>query len=303
VRFGLNLINFGTAANPSVFRRWASFAEDAGYHSLMISDHVAFTPDVAAEYPAPFYDPFTTLSWLAGFTKHIKLGTTVVVLPYRHPLLVARMGANVDQLSGGRFVFGIGSGWARQEFEALGVPFANRGPMTDEYLRVIKAAWRSETISFDGRFVSFVDVQTGPRPIQVPHPPIWVGGESERSIRRAVELGDAWHPIWITAQWLKKIGVPLLRKHSELAARAEPALCPRIRLSREPADVADEVRLAGIGSADQIRQDLNTFAELGVDEVLLDTHVPGTEAEDRHDLNLLEEFAADIVDLEAGTVR
>src|SRR6188472_1231726 len=104
----------------------------------MVSDHVVITPDVAERYPAPFYEPFTTLSWLAGVTTRVRLGTTVLIAPYRHPLLTARMAANLDALSGGRLVLGVGAGWARQEFEALGIPFARRGRLTDEHLHALR---------------------------------------------------------------------------------------------------------------------------------------------------------------------
>src|SRR5436305_11323635 len=107
----------------------------------MISDHIAVTPDVAEQYPAPFYEPFTALAWLAGLTERIKLGTPVLIVPYRHPLLIARMAANLNDLSGGRLVLGVGVGWAVQEFDARGVPFRQRGTLTDDYLRAIRAAW------------------------------------------------------------------------------------------------------------------------------------------------------------------
>ena len=176
MKVGVNLLNFGPGATPDSLSRWTEIAETLGYHLVMISDHVAITPDVEGRYPAPFYDPFTSLSWLAGKTSRIALGTTVVIIPYRSPLLVARMGANLDQLSGGRFILGVGVGWAQQEFAALGVPFRQRGAMTDEYIAAIKVLWTNEVASFEGRFVSFADVGTTPMPIQSPHPPIWVGG-------------------------------------------------------------------------------------------------------------------------------
>src|ERR687887_2465476 len=106
-----------------MLRSWAQTVEGLGYDLLMVSDHVVVTPDVARQYPAPFYEPFTTLSWLAGITERIRLGTTVLIVPYRHPLLVARMAANLNDLSGGRLVLGVGVGWARQEFEALGAVY------------------------------------------------------------------------------------------------------------------------------------------------------------------------------------
>src|SRR6058998_760215 len=127
MKFGINILNFGPGATPENLKRWAQFAESSGFHALLISDHVAVTPDVAAQYPAPFYDPFTCLAWIAGFTSCIEIGTTVAILPYRHPLQMARVVASLDQLSGGRFIFGVGVGWAKQEFDALGIPFNRRG--------------------------------------------------------------------------------------------------------------------------------------------------------------------------------
>src|SRR5256714_8366081 len=176
MRIGVNLLNFGPGVSPDALAGWTELAERLGYHFVMISDHVAMTPDVVARYPAPFYDPFVTLAWLARLTRRVELGTTVVILPYRHPLLTARLAANVDQLSGGRFILGVGVGWARQEFEALGLPFEQRGAMTDDYLAAIQATWAGEVASYHGPFVSFERVATGPAPVQAPHPPIWIGG-------------------------------------------------------------------------------------------------------------------------------
>jgi len=130
----VNVPNFGPGTNPARLRDWAGVVEGLGYELLMVSDHVVITPDVAEQYPAPFYEPFTTLSWLAGITSRVRLGTTVLIAPYRHPLLVARMAANLHALSGGRLVLGVGVGWARGEFEALGAEHARRGRRTDEIL-------------------------------------------------------------------------------------------------------------------------------------------------------------------------
>src|SRR5689334_11949261 len=127
VQIGVNVPNFGPGTDPATLERWARVVEGLGFDLLMVSDHVTVTPDVAGQYPPPFYEPFTTLAWLAGITKRIRIGTTVLIMPYRQPLLTARMAANLHLLSGGRFVLGVGVGWARQEFEALGVPFNRRG--------------------------------------------------------------------------------------------------------------------------------------------------------------------------------
>jgi alkanesulfonate monooxygenase SsuD/methylene tetrahydromethanopterin reductase-like flavin-dependent oxidoreductase (luciferase family) len=160
-----------------MLRGWAQTVEGLGFDVLMMSDHVAVTPDVAEQYPAPFYEPFTTLSWLAGITQRIQLGTTVLLMPYRHPLLTARMAANLNDLSGGRFILGAGVGWARQEFAALGVPYERRGALTDEHIRAVRTAWEDSKDYRSGRI------------------PIWIGGNSDAGIRRAVRLGDAWHPL------------------------------------------------------------------------------------------------------------
>ena len=121
MKAGVNLVNFGPSANPSSLRRWAQMTETLGYHLLMSSDHIATTEDVAERYPAPFYEPLTTLGWLAGVTERVEIGTTVLILPYRSPLETARAFANIDQLSGGRCILGVGVGWAEAEFKALGV--------------------------------------------------------------------------------------------------------------------------------------------------------------------------------------
>jgi alkanesulfonate monooxygenase SsuD/methylene tetrahydromethanopterin reductase-like flavin-dependent oxidoreductase (luciferase family) len=251
VRLGVNVPNFGPGTNPEVLRRWALTVEGLGFDLLMVSDHIAVTPDVAAQYPAPFYEPFTTLSWLAGLTRGIRLGTTVLIVPYRHPLLIARMAANLNDLSGGRLVLGVGVGWAREEFGALGIPFRDRGRLTDEHLLAIRAAWRDET-----------DYRGG-------HIPLWIGGNSDAALRRAVRLGDAWHPLRFTPGWMAE-AVGRLTACAEDQGRAAPALMPRIALRLTEAPVTGGDRLAGHGTIDQIMADLGQLRSLGADTVVLD---------------------------------
>jgi alkanesulfonate monooxygenase SsuD/methylene tetrahydromethanopterin reductase-like flavin-dependent oxidoreductase (luciferase family) len=255
VRLGVNVPNFGPGTNPDVLRRWALTVEGLGFDLLMVSDHIAVTPDVAEQYPAPFYEPFTTLSWLAGLTRGIRLGTTVLIVPYRHPLLIARMAANLNDLSGGRLVLGVGVGWAREEFGALGVPFRDRGRLTDEHLLAIRAAWRDET-----------DYRSG-------HIPLWIGGNSDAALRRAVRLGDAWHPLRFTPGWMAE-AVGRLTACAADQGRPAPALMPRIalRLTEAPvtASISGGDRLAGHGTIDQIMADLGQLRSLGADTVVLD---------------------------------
>ncbi|MFI0924653.1 LLM class flavin-dependent oxidoreductase [Streptomyces sp. NPDC021012] len=242
MQLGVNVPNFGPGTDPGVLREGARLAEDLGLGVLMVSDHVAVTPDVAERYPEPFYEPFTTLSWLAGLTTTVRLGTTVLVLPYRHPLLVARMAANLHLLSGGRFVLGVGVGWARQEFEALGVPFTARGRLTDECLGVLRQARDA------GRPEGDV--------------PLWIGGHSEAALRRAVRSGDAWHPLRLSLPHMRAV----LRRH------ALPGFAPRIalRVTSTPVDAPD--RPVGVGTVAQILDDLDQLRLLGADTVVLDPY-------------------------------
>jgi alkanesulfonate monooxygenase SsuD/methylene tetrahydromethanopterin reductase-like flavin-dependent oxidoreductase (luciferase family) len=218
MQLGVNVPNFGPGTDPGVLREWARIVEGLGFDLLMVSDHVAVTPDVAEQYPEPFYEPFTALSWLAGVTTQLRLGTSVLVMPYRHPLLVARMAANLDRISDGRLVLGVGVGWARQEFEALGVPFTRRGRLTEEYLAALRDAWHEES--------------DGPTP-SVP-----------------------------TMPWLR----------SAVANHSLPGFAPRIelRLTTEPVDDPD--RLAGVGTIEQILEDLDELRRLGADTVVLDPY-------------------------------
>jgi len=253
VRLGVNVPNFGPGTNPDVLRRWALTVEGLGFYLLMMSDHIAVTPDVAQEYPAPFYEPFTTLSWLAGVTRRIRLGTTVLIVPYRHPLLIARMAANLNDLSGGRLVLGVGVGWARREFDALGVPFHERGRLTDEHLLAIRAAWQDEG-----------DYRSG----QIP---LWIGGNSDAALRRAVRVGDAWHPLRFTPGWMAEAAGRLAASAAG-QQRPQPALMPRIALRLTTAPITGDTRLAGHGTIDQIAADLNQLRSLGAGIVVLDPY-------------------------------
>lgn len=270
VRLGLNLPNFGPEAEPAALLGWARFAEQAGFDLAVVSDHVVPTPEVAATYPAPFHDPFVLLAWLAGQTSTVRLGTSVVVLPYRHPLHTARMSAMVHDYSGGRFVLGVGSGWARTEFAALGLDSAVRGRTSDAYLDVITRAWAEPVISAEAAGLSFADVATGPNPPGGTLP-LWVGGHSRAAIRRAVRYGSAWHPINPELGWLRDTGLPALAAEAAATGRAVPSLAVRIkaRLQLEPAP-AD--RPLGVGPLDQVVGDVRSLVELGAADVVLDTN-------------------------------
>ncbi|MFI5695139.1 LLM class flavin-dependent oxidoreductase [Kribbella sp. NPDC051586] len=254
MEIGVNVPNFGPGTNPARLRDWARVVEGLGYDLLMVSDHVVITPDVAEQYPAPFFEPFTTLSWLAGITERVRLGTTVLIAPYRHPLLVARMASNLDQLSGGRLVLGVGAGWARQEFEALGARHDERGRETDRVLAELRRAW-ADTSDYGGGSI-----------------PIWVGGSSAAALRRTVQYGDAWHPLRQRVDQLRD-GLDRMRTVAELLDRPVPGFAPRILLRLTDDPLPDDKRVAGEGSLQQVMNDLEVLRELGARSVVLDPFV------------------------------
>lgn len=306
MRFGLNLPNFGAEATPAALGAWASRAEEVGFHLLMVSDHIALVPEVQRGFAAPFYDPFATLAWLAGTTRSIELGTTVTVLPYRHPLQTARLAASIDRLSDGRLILGVAAGWSRQEFETLGVSFHRRGRITSDYLAAIKALWSAEVASFESPSVTFQDVHTAPRPARVPHPPIWVGGQSPAALRRAAEFGDAWHPQSVPLRWIESSALPHLERLADAARRPAPALAPRLKLRPAPRPVEEEDRTPGIGTVDQIRRDVERLHTLGATHILFDTTVPGEprpRGTAERDWRWIELLAEQIVHLKRGEPR
>ncbi|MCH8744979.1 MAG: TIGR03619 family F420-dependent LLM class oxidoreductase [Chloroflexi bacterium] len=305
MKIGVNLINFGPGASPQSMQRWAQLAQALGYHLIMTSDHISITPDVQSRYPAPFYEPISTLGWLSGITTDIEIGTTVIIMPYRNVLEIAKATANIDQFSGGRLILGVGIGWAQQEFDALRVPFNQRGAITNEYLEALKILWTQDVASYQGKFVSFTDVHTAPRPLQTPHPPIWVGGPSDAALRRAVRYADAWHPIRISMDWFKNKGIPRLTAIAQEEGRPVPALCPRIKLRISDSPAGDDGRLLGEGNLEQVRRDLAGLEELGCDYVLLDTFYDDLEAVKNNEAawRLLAVMAEQVLDLKNQTVR
>lgn len=181
-------------AGPEAVLQVARAADRLGFAWLACSDHIAIPAAAIRRMGATWYEPLTTLAFVAAATTRIRLLAHVLVLPYRHPLLAAKLAATVDQLSGGRLIVGTGSGHLRPEFQALGVDAAQRGAMTEEYLQALAVALGSEMSSFTGRFVQWQAMTVAPRPVQQPHPPLWVGGNTVAMARRAGRFADGWIP-------------------------------------------------------------------------------------------------------------
>jgi probable F420-dependent oxidoreductase len=192
-------------ASAEIVRSLGREAEDRGFESIWVPEHVVLFDDYESQYPyaadgrfpgggdTGLLEPLTALTYLAAVTNRIRLGSGICLVPQRNPVYTAKQVVDLDCLSGGRVDFGIGVGWLREEFEAVAVPFARRGARTDEYLQVMRSLWTDEVSSFEGEHYTLPACRMYPKPVQQPHPPIHVGGESAAAMRRAARHGDGWY--------------------------------------------------------------------------------------------------------------
>ncbi len=199
----------------------ARAADRLGFSHLSACDHIAIPQSYGASAGTVWYDAAVTLGFIAAVTTRIRLLSHVIVLPYRHPLVIAKAFATLDRLSNGRVILGAASGHLKPEFRTLGVIYEDRGALSDEYLQAIQTAWEHESATFNGRFVQFRDVTVAPRPCQQPRPPIWIGGNSRAAVRRAAGYGDGWIPWMITPAEFSQ-AVEYARQVQEQVGRRAP---------------------------------------------------------------------------------
>ena len=291
MKYGFTMPGRGPLATPERLGIIARHGEKLGFDALLTGDHILVPRNIASTYPyteggefpgsssGESMEQITLLSYIAGQTSKIRLVTSVLIVPHRNPLIAAKSLATLDVLSGGRLVVGVGVGWMREEFEALGLPpFEERGAVTDEYIRAFKVLWTEDDPSFDGKYISFDGIDFLPKPVQKPHPPIWVGGESRPALRRTAELGDGWYPLGSnptypmgTPQELKA-GMARLAQYAERFGRDPSELeiiyrTHQFELRPEPAG-AD--RLPFIGNAEQIAGDIRSYEDMGVTSMVWD---------------------------------
>ncbi len=214
-------------ADRETIRRTIVESEQLGYDAVWVSDHIVAPPADVAQF-GTIYEPLVVLSLAAALTSRVKLGTTVMIVPYRNAVLQAKMLASLDDLSNGRLIYGVGAGWNAAESAALGLPFHERGAMTDEHLRAMQELWTKPNPRFAGKYTQFSDVVFRPRPVQQPHPPIWVGGHSPAALRRAAVFGAAWHPSNRTNDELRAGQAQLEALCCKLGRADVPALTARI---------------------------------------------------------------------------
>lgn len=289
MRYGFYLPTRGRTATPEDLEALVRRGEALGFTSVMIADHIVFPSVVTSKYPYTVSGVFpgqgdaleqlALMAFIAGKTERLRLVTSVMILPYRNPVATAKTLATIDVLSRGRVTVGVGVGWLREEFEALGAAdFDRRGAVSDEYLRIFKALWTESPVSFAGEFYRFEDVRCLPEPVQKPHPPIWIGGHSKAALRRVARLGDGWHPVGanpavpLTPADLRR-DLDELYRLTEAEGRDPSALtisykAPLYDVSRPVAAGAD--RRPFSGSPDQMAEDIATYERLGVSELIFD---------------------------------
>src|SRR5438046_201753 len=288
---GCHLPTQGPVATREALMTFAQEAERRNVASLWVSDHVVLPRHQTGSYPGgrfphppdkAYLEPVAVLAAAAVCTSRARLGSTVFILGHRHPVVMAKMLTTIDALSGGRLICGVGVGWCKEELDILGVPFHQRGRQADEMLRVFKALWTQDNPSFEGEFFRFKDIGFAPKPVQKPHPPIWVGGDSPGAFRRVVTLGDGWHATSKTPAQLRD-ALGRLRAAAEAAGRRWETIALSLRFG-----LTDELLAQGGGAAiDQLVE----FKRLGLAHVLLEFR--------RDDLKQM----VQILDLVAGTIR
>jgi len=304
-KFGLDVGVYGPLATPETITDLAHFAEDAGFGSIWLADHVVFPASIASRYPFsasgafpapttdPLLEPIAAMGVLAGATKRIRIGTAVLIIPYRNPVLLARMLITIDQFSGGRVILGAGVGWLKEEFEALDTAdFKLRGKVTDDYLDIFKALSAGGEVGFQGETYSFEPVHSVPGSVQQPHPPILIGGVSNPALRRVVERGDGW---LATALGPPEMAERLAALKSIAAnhGRAFDDIDLVYKIFLNPGDPKPGPygrREIGSGSDSQILDDLKAIVDAGFESIIVRYRGDSAAAQ----MQQMEMFASDV---------
>jgi probable F420-dependent oxidoreductase len=270
VDLGAHLPNQGPLATREAVMTFCREAEKASIASLWVSDHVIFPRTATGSYPGgrfphppdkAYLEPVATLTAAAMCTERARLGASVFILGHRHPVVMAKMLTTIDALSNGRLIVGVGVGWWKEELTILGAPFEKRGKQGDEAITVFKALWTQDNPSFQGEFFTFRDLGFAPKPVQKPHPPIWVGGDSPGAFRRVVTLGDGWHATSKTPAQMKD-ALGRLREAADRAGRRFDTLEISLRFG-----LKDEMLAGG---ARELIDTMGEYKRLGLTHVVLE---------------------------------
>lgn len=304
--FGLDVGIYGPLADPATITTLARHAEDSGFESIWLADHVAFPVTFKSEYPYsakgdfplkldnPLLEPIATMGVLVGATKRVKIGTAVLVMPYRNPLLLARMLVTLDQFSGGRIILGAGVGWLEEEFEVLSsYDFKKRGKVTDEYIEIFKAISAGGEVGYQGETHAFAPVYSVPGSVQRPHPPVLIGGIADAALRRVAKHGDGWLAVTASAEKVAERLATLRRMTTEAGRRFEDlSLTYKIFLDiGQPKRSRFDQREPGTGSVEEITGDLRRLFELGFTRIVV--RYRGASADEMR--RQIDRFASEIV--------
>ncbi len=320
MEYGFNIPTRGPLAKPDDIVALAQRGEQLGFSYILVPDHIVIPRDIESRYPytqtgalpgsayGECLEQLSVMAYLAAATSKIRLLTSVMVVPHRNPVLAAKILATIDVLSKGRVTVGCGTGWMKEEFDAVGVPpFEERGRVTDEYVAIFKELWTSDDPNFDGDYGKFSNVSFLPRPVQKPHPPIWIGGESRPALRRAVRFGDAWYPIGANPAHPLDTPARYQARLNELKQIAEDS-------GRDPDSIElaywanwydggaarrtdDGERHMFTGTADDLIGDIEALRSLGVSKQFI-----GLPADNRAEaLDHLERFATDVMQSAASS--
>ena len=267
-------------------------AEELGFDSVWVNHHVLNVGYIFDRLGSkPYYDAMTVLTWVAAHTEKVRLGTTVLVLPYLNPLVLAKTLATVDVMSKGRLNVGVGVGALKPESDALGSTFETRGRYADESIKIMRELWESEDPEFDGEFFSFSGVKFSPKPIQKPGPPILIGGASRAALRRVATLGDGWHPIRQSIADLKQ-NIATIHRLAEEAGRDPSKITVTVRTELDVLDSrSDGTESPMIGTADQLLATIEHYEEIGVSELVLSVSTDDVERIQRTQ----DRFAAQVI--------
>ena len=272
MNIGCHLPVYGPAATREALTLFARRAEALGYDSLWVSDHVVIPYTIRSRYPynttgdfplspeTDFLEPMVVMALVAGVTSKIRLGTSVLVLPHRHPVLTAKMLATLDHLAPGRVILGAGVGWMKEEIELFGVKHERRGAWSDEAIRVMRACWKDERVSFKGEFFTLDNLGVRPRPAAGTIP-IWIGGHTERALRRVATLGDGWHAAFPTPDKMRD-GIAELR-----------TACARAGRDPSTVTISARVGLPARKTAEELIAELRALRDMGVGHVILESRM------------------------------
>jgi probable F420-dependent oxidoreductase len=312
MRYGFYLPTRGPASTSEGLTAIVQRGEALGFDSVVVADHIVFPTVVRSRYPYTVSGEFPgegdalellpLMAFAAGVTNRLRIVSSVMIVPYRNPVVTAKMLATIDVLSRGRLTVGVGVGWLREEFEAVGAAsFERRGAVTDEYVRIFKTLWTKSPASYAGEFYRFEALQCLPQPLQKPHPPIWIGGHSGAALRRVARLGDGWHPVGAnpavplrpaelraSLDELRRLAAAEGRDFSSLTISFK---APVYDATSGAAALPDGTRRPFSGSPAQIGEDIAAYGALGVSELIFDFRSP-TVAEV---IQRMERFAGEVL--------